>query len=87
MVTFEYQFLIDNGFKRIPGGEDIKFFEKYGYEYFIVEKQIQSHALLEWDIHTHQITLLGVDKDKVSTKHKVETFREFEFLMKMCDPD
>jgi len=84
MVTFNYKYLIDSGFKRFES-EDPIFFDQYGYNYFIVNKEINDHATLEWDVHTQQVELtLFDDHHGVLRRTKIQTIDEFKLLMILC---
>ena len=84
MVTFNYKYIMNSGFKRLES-EDSIFFDQYGYNYFIVNKEINDHVSLEWDVHTQQVELTLVDDHhEILRRTKIQTLDEFNLLMMLC---
>jgi len=83
MVKFSYKYLMDAGFRRHES-EDSIFFNEFGYNYFIVSKEINDHVMIEWDIHTQQLELTLYDNDVPLRKTKIQTLDEFKLMMIMC---
>lgn len=81
MVKFNYEFVIESGFKRIES-EDEAFFKEHGFNYFIVSKPITDNAVLEWSIHTKEVTLYIIDDEHVTIKErKLQTLDELTLLL------
>jgi len=81
MVKFNYEFVIESGFKRIES-EDEVFFKEHGFNYFIVSKSITPNAILDWSVHTKEVTLSIIDNNYIEIKkRKVQTLDVLTLLL------
>jgi hypothetical protein len=72
---------MESGFKRIES-EDEVFFNEHGFNYFIVSKPITSNAILDWSIHTKEVTLSIFDDNYIEIKkRKIQTLDELTLLL------
>lgn len=57
MDKLEYKDVIALGFKKDTTPIDEVFYNRHGFEYFIVSKSLNKKLLMDWDIITHNINL------------------------------
>jgi hypothetical protein len=58
----DYEDVMKLGFERNDDGGDKVWFNRYGFEYFYVTKDIKKHITADWDVITRKVELLYVDK-------------------------
>jgi hypothetical protein len=79
-MKFEYQDLIENGFKR-TNCEDSVWFLQYGFQYFILSKTLNEYAYFDWDIHTQRLAIIKHDKEHtIIFKRYVESLEEYKLI-------
>ena len=82
-MKFDYQDLIQNGFKREDCNDQV-FYEQYGFQYFILSKQLNNHWSFDWDVNTNKLRLIKVDESKSITYQKyVDSQAEFDFIQEL----
>ena len=71
---------MDLGFVRIDDKDEV-WFDEYGYNYFIVYKDITPHIILDWNPIDQKITLHYCDEEgmilskfQIKSKEKLEAF-------------
>lgn len=57
MDKLEYKDVIALGFKKDTTPIDEVFYNRHGFEYFIVSKSLNKKLSMDWDIITHNINL------------------------------
>jgi hypothetical protein len=56
-MKFNYSWLIEKGFKRTDIKDNI-FFDQYGFEYFLLQKKLNSYCYFDWDINTQKLYVI-----------------------------
>jgi hypothetical protein len=78
-MKFKYNQLIKRGFKRTNCNDSV-FFEEYGFEYFLLQKKLNSYCYFDWDINTNKVFIIKHDKSHNIT-FKKEVISEFEYSL------
>jgi hypothetical protein len=78
----KYKEAIDRGFKRNDLGYDSVWFNEYGYEYFIAEKQLvklkKFEILANWHPETQTIEVMRIVDSTIRAKKQFTTIEEFD---------
>ena len=79
-MRFTYSEVIELGFIRTDDHDEV-FFNEYGYDYFIVHKEITYNLGLDWNPKNQKVTLYFSDDDgfvkgkiKIKSKKKLKKF-------------
>lgn len=79
-MKFQYKDLIENGFKRTNCNDNV-FFEEYGFEYFLLQKKLNSYSFFDWDINTQNLFFIKHDKfHNITFKKLIINENEYEFI-------
>jgi hypothetical protein len=77
----KYKEAIDRGFKRNNLGYDSVWFDEFGYEYFIAEKQLaklkRGEILANWSPETQTIEVMRIIDNTIRAKKIYTTIEEF----------
>jgi hypothetical protein len=78
----KYKEAIDRGFKRNNLGYDSVWFDEFGYEYFIAEKQLaklkRGEILANWSPETQTIEVMRIIDNTIRAKKIYTTIEEFD---------
>jgi hypothetical protein len=78
----KYKKAIDRGFKRNNLGYDSVWFDEFGYEYFIAEKQLaklkRGEILANWSPETQTIEVMRIIDNTIRAKKIYTTIEEFD---------
>lgn len=79
-MRFDYKDLMQNGFVREDCNDQV-FFDQYGFQYFILSKQLNKHWSFDWDVNTNKLRLIKVDESQSIILEKyVDSQTEFHFI-------
>jgi hypothetical protein len=81
MEKLKFKDAIALGFKKDTNTSDTVFYDKYGFEYFIVSKKINKIYSMDWDIITHNVTLYKNYKT-FKKELSIEQIKEYINLLK-----
>jgi|GEM_PF-1661547 len=80
-MKITYREAIYLGFTRIDDPDDSVYYDEFGYDYFIVSKEITYNIGLDWNPKSHEVTLFFSDDDgftkgkiKIKSKKKLKKF-------------
>lgn len=78
----KYKEAIERGFKRNDLGYDSVWFDEFGYEYFIAEKQLaklkRGEILANWSPETQTIDVMRIIDNTIRAKKIYTTIEEFD---------
>jgi len=61
-MEFKYKDLIDKGFER-QDIDDVIWFNEYGFNYFILQKVLNTNYYFDWDVNTRFLYVVKHDYD------------------------
>jgi hypothetical protein len=82
MQQYEYKELLDMGFKRWDGEDEI-FFQCYGFRYFGLSMDLSNDVSLSWDIIERTVSVF---KDGNAVEHMLSR-KELNMIIKLCSYD
>lgn len=87
-MKFKYKDLIEKfGFQRMNSHDPV-WERQYGFEYFVVWKDVPKDFTFEFDICTRELFLLNLDHyDTIKSKHKIESRQNLINLLNILDPE
>ena len=79
-MKFDYKDLLNNGFKREDCNDSV-FFDQYGFQYFILSKELTKNISFDWDINTQQLCIVKTNYEStIVFKKVVESIEEYKLI-------
>lgn len=85
-MEFLYKTVMDLGFERMESHDGV-WFDRHGYDYFIVYKDLPGNFQLEWHPKERTIRLLNLEgKGKIVSHMKVTSRGQLHRILDFLDP-
>jgi hypothetical protein len=81
-MKFKYREVINMGFEIIYC-KDRVYFDQYGYDYYIITKELNRAIYLEWAKETQKMNIVRIDKDSnIKAKEPIVSHEQLEFILR-----